>query len=354
MAFVFSVVLWTSVYAQTWEKAEPTIQVDAFSNLRVRHCDEWLESDKLTTKTSLTLDGDEKKTLCNVFINESKYDITVKYAYVESSIGNSWKPNCSINGGKFSSLISPSGPLSFDLPAKSQKVVKDTIFLPPGMEQGLIRGCLGYGIASIKGIENESVAMFKIENRKVILYDVLIGWVTNIKNAVFWERAESDVFVTNKKIKVQKNEEGVIISAIIKNDSNVDQIINLTGKIYNFLWFEKEFSIVDKKIWPLQTVELPITIETIPTYKWIFDVKMAISYIPSFAFEWFDLPEELTKWGSFYEVGKLFIFSRYVVVVIFLALLILWRFIKPIFSKKNKNQCQTVIQTPPQNPIQNQ
>lgn len=330
-----------STYAQTGEKKEPTIQVDAFNNLRVRHCDEWVESDKLATKRSMTLDWDEQKTLCNVFINDSEYDITVKYSYVEATIGNSWMPNCSINGGKFAALISPSGPLSFVVPAKSHIVREDKMFLPPGMEAGVMRGCLWYGIESIKWVNNTSTSMFKIENRKVILYEVLVGWASSIKNAVSWERAQSDVFITNKKIKVQKTEEWIIVSATIKNDSNVDQIINLTGKIYNFLWFEKEFAIKDKKIWPFQTVELPTTIEVIPTYKWIFDVKISVSYIPSLAFEWFDLPEEITKWGNFYETAKIFIFSRYALGVIVIILLVLRSIIKSILPKKKADTIVT-------------
>jgi len=82
------------VFAQT---KEPTVQVQAFNGFRVRHCDEGLESNKLSVKRSLTLDGDEQKTLCNIFINDSEYEITVKYSYVEASIGPSGMPNCSIH-----------------------------------------------------------------------------------------------------------------------------------------------------------------------------------------------------------------------------------------------------------------
>jgi len=89
MIFALCMTVALSVYAQTGntgKKVEPTIQVQAFSNLRVRHCDDGLESEKLTIQNFLTLDGDENKTLCNVFINDSDFDITVKYAYVEASI----------------------------------------------------------------------------------------------------------------------------------------------------------------------------------------------------------------------------------------------------------------------------
>lgn len=337
---VLAMVTAISTYAQTGEKKEPTIQVDAFNNLWVRHCDQWVESDKLTTKASLTLDWDEEKTLCNVFINDSDYDITVKYAYVEATIGSSWMPNCSIEWGKFASLVSPEWALSFVIPAKSHIVRKDKMFLPPGMQPGMMRWCLGYGIESIKWVNNESTSMFKIENRKVILYEVLIWGVTSIKNSVSWESVEGDVFITNKKIKVQKNDEGIIVSATIKNDSNVDQIINLSGKVYNFLGFEKEFSIIDKKIGPFQTVEIPITIDVIPTYKWLFDVKMGISYVPSLAFDGFDLPEEVTKWGYFYETAKFFIFSRYAVVALIIILFILRSIIKSFIPKK---KVETVI-----------
>ncbi|HMS91446.1 MAG TPA: hypothetical protein PKC87_04455 [Candidatus Absconditabacterales bacterium] len=336
MAFALCMTVGISVYAQTGE-AEPTIQVQAFSNLRVRHCDDGLESEKLTTKSSLTLDGNETKTLCNVFINDSNVDITVKYTYVEASIGNSGLPNCSINGGKFAALISTPEPTSFVIPAKSHIVRKDNMFLPPGMNEGIIRGCLGYGIESIKGIEDKRVEMFKIENRKVILYEVLIGGVANIKNAVSLEAQKSNVFITNKNIKVLSNTGGgLVISATIKNSGNVDQIVNLTGEIRNFLGFEKIFSIKDKKIGPFQTVELPIDINNIPSYKGIFDVKMTISYVPSLSFEGFDLPEEVLKGGSFYETGKFFIFSRYAVAVLAIVLLILRAIIKSIIPRKKQ------------------
>lgn len=339
MAFVLCATLWISAYAQTWEKAEPTIQVQAFSNFRVRHCDDGLEKEKLTTTKSLTLDGNETKTLCNVFINDSDFEINVKYAYVEATIWNSWMPNCSINPGKFGSLISTPEPTKFSIPPKSQVVRNDKMFLPPGMDQGIMRGCLWYGIESIKWQEDTRVQMFKIENRKVILYDVLIGWVSSIKNAVSLKSQKSDIFVTNRKIKASVNKEwGVLMSVTIQNSGNIDQIVNVTGEVSNFLGYKNVFSIKDKKIGPLQTVELPIDIGTVPSYKWIFDFKIAINHTPSLSFDWFNLPEEVKKWGSFYETGKFFIFSRYVVAVLGVVLLILRLIIRSIVPKKKQVQ----------------
>jgi len=66
---------------------------------------------------------------------------------------------------------------------------------------------LGYGIVSLETKPGDEVSMFKIENRKVILYDVLVGGQTSIENSVSLEPQKSDVFTTNKKIKIALNKE---------------------------------------------------------------------------------------------------------------------------------------------------
>ncbi|MFA7298352.1 MAG: hypothetical protein WC010_01780 [Candidatus Absconditabacterales bacterium] len=336
----------TSVYAQTGNQQtgseqiiKPSIQVQAFSNLRARHCDQGLESELLTVQSSLVLNISESKTLCNVFINDGDFPIKVKYSYVDSSIGDMGTSNCDIAGSIFPSLISIPEPTTFTIPANSNIVRYDKMFLPPGMSGGIIRGCLGYGIVSLETKPGDEVSMFKIENRKVILYDVLVGGQTSIENSVSLEPQKSDVFTTNKKIKIALNKEGgVVVSATIKNNGNVDQMIVLSGKIYNFLGFEKEFSIKETKIGPYQTIEFPIIIDVIPSYKGIFDFKVSILHTPSLAFENFNLPENSLKGGVFYETGKFFIFSRYAIGVIAFLLLILWLLIKSILPRRRQQQ----------------
>lgn len=346
LSFVIVLFLfWLSVYAQTenkqnWvEQDKPSIQIQAFNGLRARHCDQWLESNLLTTNSFLTLDAKETKTLCNIFFNEWDTPITINYAYVNAEIWDAGTPNCDINGWKFASLISTSESTSFTIPAHSNIIRYDKMFLPPGMSEWITYGCLWYGISSIETKPGEQVPMFKIENRKVILYNVLIGGQSKIENSVSLESKNSDIYITNKKIKVSTNKLwGIIISATIKNNGNIDQIINLTGKIYNFLWFEKEFSLEEKKIGPHQTVELPILINTIPSYKWFFNFNIFINHKPSLTFTDFNLPAESLKWGFFYEIWMFFVFSRYIIWIGILILLILWLLVKNILPRRKKEQ----------------
>ena len=324
------------VYAETWVlqtwSETPSDQIQAFNGLQARHCDQWLES--LSVTSSLTLDATETKTLCNMFMNESDFPITIKYNYVESEIWDVGTPNCELNEWKFANLITIPESSTFTIPAHGNIVRYDKMLLRPGMSGWLIHWCLAYALVSVQS-SGETIPMFKIQYRKVLLYNVLIGGQSKIENSVSLESQKSDVYITDKKIKVSSNNQwGITISAIIKNNGNVDQIITLTGKISNFLWFQKDISLGEKKIGPYQTLELPITIDTIPSYKWLFNFVISITHTPSLAFADFNLPAETLKWGIFYETWTFFVFSRYIIWVVILALLILWLLIKNILPKK--------------------
>ncbi len=326
------------IMIDTWFKAEePTIQVKAFNGFWVRHCDQWVESDKLSIQSSFTLNSTETKTLCNVFINESDFPITVKYAYVNAGIGEDGRPSCELVGWKFGSFVTTTDPTTFTIPANSNVVKYDKMFVPPGMSGWLIHWCLGYGLESIPLQAGEEVPMFRIETRKVILYDVFVGWESKIENSVSLEQENSENYITNKKLGVAVDKEWKHkVSVIIKNNGNIDQIISITGKVSNFLWFEKEFSLEKRRVGPHQTAKLEFTIGEIPSYKWFFDVKMDISYTPSLAFADFWLSAEALKWGVFNETWMFFVFSWYVVWILVFILLFFWVIIKNILPRKKQ------------------
>lgn len=345
---LFSLILFFSgifVYWQTgWEQqtAEPSLQIQAFNGLWAMHCDEWLESDKLSIKSSLTLDASETKTLCNVFINESNFPITVKYSYVNAELWDAGTPNCDIAAWKFGLLISTPEPTTFTIPANSNIVRNDKMFLPAGMSGGVMHWCLWFGIVSVEPKPGESLPMFKIENRKVILYDVLIGGKSSILNAVSLETQKSDIYITNTKIKWSYSQWWLALSVTIKNSWNIDQIITWSGKISNFLWFQKEFSFWEIKVGPYQSTELVANIWNLPTYKGLFSINMDISHTTSFDFDISAIPAELLKWGVFNETWQLFIFSRYAVGAIVIVLLFLRLIIKSILPKRQKSIQQPI------------
>jgi len=278
----------------------------------------------------LTLNAWEQKDSCIVLFNTSNAPIEVEYWYVKAT-PSQWTFNCESDlwSGIFASMFSVANN-KIDIPANSNKVIYDKMFLPPWLSGWLINGCISYWVNE-KTTRNTD--MFAIAIRRAARLDVLVNGKSDIKSLVYLDNQKNDFYVSNKKIKVIINENNeIILSLLVVNSGNVNQIFNVSGSIDNFLGFQKKFSLENQIVWAYETKELSFNIGIIPSYKWLFNINISANNTPSLMYKIPWLENEL-KPGSFYEKGKLFIFSWIVVGALLVVILLIYKLFWPRRTK---------------------
>ncbi len=308
---------------------------DYINDIEVRFCNKWLKNELLTKTDLIMINADEKKDICVVFFNRWDKTLEVYYGYGSANISpNNGLPMCNDDlwTGKFGSMIAISEKNFFTITPGSNIIKNDMLFLPPWVSSWLIHWCINFGIK--KDVVADPNAMFVVQTRKSAGLDILIDGVASLKNGLTLEYQKIDKFITNKKIKASMNDnDELILSLLVKNQWNVDQIVSMSGEINNFLWYQKKFVIDSQIVGAYQTLELTQVIDTLPAYKGIFTVEMKVDHKPSFIVDVSSLSEDKKMWGSFYETWKLFIFSWQFLWAILLLLLVFVRLIKSFIRK---------------------
>lgn len=203
-------------------------------------------------------------------------------------------------------------------------IIEEKIIIPPGMS-GLQIWCLLYKLAAPALLNLGS--LFNIEERKYGYIDIVIWGESLVKNKIEILNVSWGLLSTNKKIKASIDKENNMnLSFFLENQGNISQNISLTWKIYNMLWFQKDFSMTPTTVAPGTTKELKLSVWMMPIYKWLFSVSMNIKSEPLFLFPISD--EKLKQPWYYLETGNIFIFSRILVVVIIVFLLIIYSFFR--------------------------
>lgn len=216
-------------------------------------------------------------------------------------------------------------------------MIKEKIVIPPWITTWIQIWCLTAEIWGGKKIDMGG--MFFLKVRKAFDLNIVVWWVSAIKNSIrvldtiWWG------YSTDKRVKASVDDEGnLIVWFLIENNGNVGQKITITGKVYNALGFEKEF-VLDKTVSPTSIDEITSNVGMLPLYKWLFSVKFNIQNEPQFDFDINGIEDQIWK-TAWHTEGKanVFIFSRIQVILLIIILLIIYRFFVP---KKTK-----VIQVP--------
>lgn len=304
------------------------VKADA-SDISLTLC-EW--SDK-----EFMIDAGEEKEYCFSLNNKSSEDYIVSYGFTESIINNIGRQLC--NGGisadnSFAVIFKNPAPKDITLLSWETKIIKEKLMIPVGMT-GTIYGCVSY---NVKGSAHQTKgSIFEVLISRTLPVKIFVGKMADIKSDVTLLTNKGSLFTTNNKIKAILNEEELQLSFLVQNNGNIEQSVIITWKIYNMLWFEKEFSALAKKIGVGESSEIIANVGILPFYKWFFSVKVNVEHTPSFAFNTSALDEETLKAWQQSDTGKIYIFSWIsIVVVIVLILLILKLLPFKIFGKKTK------------------
>lgn len=323
---------------------QPAVSIDAqekpsdydyINDIEFRFCNKWLDSSLLTERDLVTIDSWENKPLCIVFFNRWDKPQSIYYWYSSAEIApNNGMPMCGGDLGtwNFASMISISDGDTLTIPAGANVVKYDKLFLPPWIGSWIVHWCINFGLE--KTTATDTTTMFSVQTRKAAGLDILVNWIASLKNSVSLDNQTGSMFITNKKIRAFVNADGdVVLSTLVKNEGNIDQIISMTGTISNFLGFQNKIATTPQTLGAYQSLELTHIIEGLPVYKGIFDIKVVIHHTPSFVVDVSSLSQDITQGGDLSENWRLFIFSRWFVGVIVLVLFFLIKIVKSFIKK---------------------
>ncbi len=210
------------------------------------------------------------------------------------------------------------------------QIIEEKIVIPPGMS-GLQMWCLIYKLSNY--VSEWQAWMLNVVIQKYWYLDIMVWWFTSVKKDIAVLESTWWVTSTNKQIKaVIDNENNLWLSISVENKGNISQNITVTGKIYNILGFQKEFSAPMKLVGPAQKSEFMLNGGILPAYKWLYSVKLNVTNVPVYMFT---VNDEKAKEGGYTIIkGNIFIFSWVLVVVAIFIILILIKLISPRRNKQ--------------------
>lgn len=320
-------ILWTSItFAQ-----EKTADL---SKVSIRFCNQTWESkhDDL-----IVMEPNEEKNLRLCINNDSELEANASYGFSKGdySFGTRVCDN-RLTDNRFSALFPGTQSREIKLKPLSSIVIEEKIIIPPGMS-GMQNGCLMYSVSA----SNVNLwSMFSMSVSKYWYLDVMVGWEASVKRDIKVLEYSWGYFSTDKKIWSKMNDENnLLLKFIINNKGNISEKIIITGKVYNILWFQKEFSIDPQNVWPANSNEFTTNIGILPIYKWMYTVKYRITNEPQYVFPVSD--EKLKQAWTVEGTGNIFIFSR---ILVGIAIALILFFIKILMPRRqNKDSWQSTI-----------
>lgn len=292
-------------------------------------CDKGL--DKLETLwTVVTVEPGKEQNICLYVQNAWDKKMEFEYGFTEWGSTPEWTHMCisaADNSNRFSMLIPYTKKRIVTIDPMSNKIIEENIIIPPGLS-GLQLGCLVYKL--VKPEWGNEGWMFQIVVQRSRKFDIYVWGETSVKSSVRLIATTGGTYSTNKNFKaVVDKDNNMNVNMVLQNNGNVWQNIEISGKIYNMLWFQKDFS--EKKIlMPWNTTEINLNAGILPIYKWLFDVKIDIKHTPMFVFEIKN--EKLKEPGFVSETWKIFVFSRTLVIIG--AIIVIYILYKIFWHKK--------------------
>lgn len=280
-------------------------------------------------KTFFVTPGEETE-LCMYFATSSEEPRKILYGFTTAEPREVGSVVCDADkswNNDFSKYFVNKEAREFIIDKDNPKTIREKILLPIGMS-GVQYWCLAYSLGSFEW--TWIWWMFNLVVNKVFPISLFVGNGGTIENNVVLLKNGWGAYTTNKKIKATTNDEnGLTLSFLIKNEGNINQNVEITGKIYNMLWFEKTFAAQANNVGAGREQEVIVDVGIIPFYKWFFTTKFNVQYKPNFEFDISNLDEEITKWWVLRDTAQIYIFSWITLIIIMVLLLVLIKIFMP-------------------------
>jgi len=313
------------------------VKADA-ENVYIQYCADEHNTTWIVNQKTIMTDWNTKEELCLYFYTNNKETIQVQYDFTDSHLDTHGAQVCDTSTW-FSKFFNNSlNTRILTVNSDKSQTIKENIIVPPWLS-GMQMWCIAYYV-----IEDTKMAewqMFLIRLRKALPLNLFIWSAASIKSSISLLKNTWWMYSTNSKIKATVDKESNLsVSFLVKNNWNVSQDINISWKVYNFLWFEKNFDF-QQKIAPGETKELGWNVWILPTYKWFFTIKYTLHNIPAFDFVIEGLEEKDKVWWTISDKSQIYIFSWISLIVALAILLLIIKAFKP-----KRRQVSTTTQIP--------
>lgn len=218
---------------------------------------------------NVVTEANKETEICIIFKNKSDIDTTLDIDFVDWAITPSGSKACfagdkpKTNFGQY--ILSWQNKL--ELLANSEKTETYKIKFPTWFS-GISHGCLAYNISK----EDKKEWSMNVIFRKTHSIDILVWWVAISSK------------IKPKSISISWDQVFNWISLDIENNWNITQSIKISGIISNFFWYTQDFEIPEFVVNPKESIEISSNKISLPEYKWVFSIKLNISYLPHFNF----------------------------------------------------------------------
>lgn len=301
-----------------------TIQAEDIQSTYASPCDQTEDISK-----TIFMEAGKEKEICIRFVTASEEPVRIVYGFINKDLDADGDPVCAVNVNKndmFNNIFLDNTQRSITINKDTPSLVKEKIRIPLGVSWSIV-WCMTYTTENI--FASWIAGMLNLVVRKVFPLSFFAGSGEAIKNSIEVLKNWWGEYSTDSKVKaIVDTENNLSLGFLVHNKGNVSQDIIITGKISNFLGFEKEFSTQQIIAW-WNTGDLSSNVWLLPWYKWLFTIKYTINNTPTFDFDASSIDEKYKQPGKLSGNGQIFIFSWIMVIAIAVVLLIIIRFFWP-------------------------
>lgn len=297
-----------------------------------RFCDDTGGTTFLEWKKNFIVSPGQEAEICMNFSTTSETPRKVTYGFSKWLLDPSGIQICDSDkwpSNDFSKYIINTEERSFIIQKDQPKTIKEKVMLPIGMS-GIQYGCIAYSLSAFEW--SWLGGMFNLVINKVFPISLFVGNAADIKNDLVLLKNSWGAYTTNNQIKATMDaENNLTLNFLVKNQGNIGQNVEITGKIYNMLGFEKTFAVTLNNVAPSTQQDATTNIGIVPFYKWFFTVKYTVKYTPKFEFDASSLSDDVKKGGTIVWSAQIYMFSWITLAIILIALAII---IKLFWPKK--------------------
>ena len=236
-----------------------------------------------TENLKISTDSAKTNEICTQFTNTSDKNISIRIWFPDWTITNDSFKNkaCKSEWRKedFWQYVKQNSK-TLIVPAHQTITEKNSIRFPAWFSW-IVHGCMTYFLDQTNADSTNSV---NVVIRQTSYIDVLVGWKfkRDLNLQKFYNTSNRG---TNRKINTEFNIDSTIsLKLNFVNNWDINEYFEWSWKIYNSLWFSKDFRIWQTQLPANTTKKLSINIGNLPFYWWFFNIQINWNAQPEILF----------------------------------------------------------------------
>lgn len=285
----------------------------AMRDIQFWFCNDWLEN------TSRALNSAIKQwtpfKVCAVWTNNGGTDASMGVEIADVWLSRQWSKSCTLTND-FEKFVNPNdlkALKNFVIPAGGSTIREFEIVFPIWLEWKQ-SWCFTYTL-----LKEGSDSMVWVVIRSATWMDFFVGNLDNINNEF-----EAKNIVTS----IDWNKD-LVMKFDLVNVWNLESDVIMTWEISNMFWFSKKISIDAWNITPGMTVPVEANLWSVPSYGWLFNIKLKSQATPYFSYDISNSdidptllePKEFVIKTTYFQMPRMMIWAAIVIIfLLFIAL----------------------------------